>query len=140
MRKGAVFLLTLMIIILIFNIKIDTYEPRTIKIKLNNETINKELGTTIKEIGDQNILLANDPNERLYDGQIIQIVDDTSLISINNADLDQLMTLPGIGEKTANKIIEYRNNNGSFKYLEEIKEVKGIGEKKFEKIKDLIRL
>ena len=60
-------------------------------------------------------------------------------ISINTATLDELMTLSGIGESKANKIIEYRNKN-SFKAIEEIMNVKGIGEKIFEKIKDKICL
>ena len=47
------------------------------------------------------------------------------------------MTLPGIGEKTALKIIEYRKTQ-VFKSIEDIKNVKGIGDKKYEKIKDLI--
>lgn len=61
-------------------------------------------------------------------------------ISINNASLEELMEIPYVGEKTALLIIEYRNNVGSFKSIEEIMEVKGIGPKKFEKMKDHIRL
>ena len=46
--------------------------------------------------------------------------------------------LNGIGEKTADKIIEYRNENGKFSSIDEIMNVSGIGEKKFEKIKEHI--
>ena len=46
--------------------------------------------------------------------------------------------LPGIGEKTALKIIEYRNKYGGFKSIDEIKNISGIGDKKYAKIKDLI--
>ena len=59
-------------------------------------------------------------------------------ININNADIKQLQTLPSIGESTAQKIIEYRNENGKFNSIEEIKNVKGIGDSKFEKIKEYI--
>ncbi len=45
------------------------------------------------------------------------------------------MKLPGIGEKTASNIIEFRNSRSGFNNLTELKEVKGIGETKFEKIK-----
>lgn len=61
-----------------------------------------------------------------------------SKVNINKATKEELDTLPGIGPSTANKIISYREENGDFKNIEEIKEVSGIGESKFEKIKDLI--
>lgn len=62
----------------------------------------------------------------------------TSQININIATIEELDTLPGVGEATANKIINYRSENGEFKSIEEIKSVNGIGDKKFEEIKDLI--
>lgn len=58
-------------------------------------------------------------------------------ININTATKEELITLPGIGEVTANKIIEYRENN-RFETTEDIQNVSGIGPKKFEDIKDLI--
>ena len=68
-----------------------------------------------------------------------QIEQDTQLISINSASAEQLETLPGIGPSIAGRIIEYRSTS-SFQTLEDIKNVKGIGDKMFEKIKDLICL
>lgn len=59
-------------------------------------------------------------------------------VNINVADAEALMTLDGIGEATAAKIIAYRESNGSFSSIEEIKEVSGIGDKKYEAIKDSI--
>ena len=59
-------------------------------------------------------------------------------INLNTATLDQLTTLPGIGAKTAERILEYRTKSGSFKRIEELMNVKGIGEKSFLKIKPLI--
>ncbi len=61
-------------------------------------------------------------------------------ININTANIEELDTLPGIGEATANKIVNYRNENGKFKSIEEIKEVSGIGDSKYEQIKDLIEI
>lgn len=59
-------------------------------------------------------------------------------ININKASKEELDTLPGIGESTAEKIINYRKEHKSFKSIEELREVKGIGDAKFEEIKDLV--
>jgi competence protein ComEA len=59
-------------------------------------------------------------------------------INLNTANVDQLETLPGIGRKTAERIIEYRTKSGGFKRIEELMNVKGIGEKSFLKIKPLV--
>ena len=59
-------------------------------------------------------------------------------ININTATKTDLETLPGIGESTALKIIEYRKKKGKFKLIEDIKQVNGIGENKFNKINELI--
>lgn len=62
------------------------------------------------------------------------------LISLNNASAEELKTLPKIGETKAKAIIEYRTLYGGFKSIEEITEVKGIGEATFEQLKDKICL
>ena len=59
-------------------------------------------------------------------------------MNINTASKESLMTLSGIGESKAEKIIEYRNTNGNFKNIEELKNVKGIGDAIYAKIKDKI--
>lgn len=64
----------------------------------------------------------------------------SNLVNINTADKSQLSTLPSIGEKTAEKIIQYRESNGKFKKIDDIKNVTGIGDKKFEQIKDMITI
>ena len=65
-------------------------------------------------------------------------VSKTSQININTATIEELDKLPGVGEATANKIVNHRNDNGEFKTIEEIKNVNGIGDKKFEDIENLI--
>lgn len=62
----------------------------------------------------------------------------SNLVNINKATIQELDILPGIGEATANKIINYREENGQFKSIDEIKNVNGIGDKKYEEIKSLI--
>lgn len=59
-------------------------------------------------------------------------------ININSADLNLLDKLPGIGIKTAEKIIKFREEKGSFKKIDDITKVSGIGKKKFEKLKNYI--
>ena len=60
------------------------------------------------------------------------------LININQASAEELKTLPGIGDQIANNIIEHRQKYGPFRSKEELKNVNGIGEKKYEQIKELI--
>ena len=62
----------------------------------------------------------------------------SSKVNINTASASELTTLDGIGESTAAKIIAYRQANGSFASIEDIKKVSGIGDRKYEAIKDRI--
>src|SRR5262245_60630683 len=61
-----------------------------------------------------------------------------AVVNLNTATATQIATLPGVGEKAAQRIIEYREKNGGFKKIEELMNVKGIGEKSFLKLKPLI--
>lgn len=61
-------------------------------------------------------------------------------VSINTADSEELQKIPGVGPVTAENIISYRESNGSFKSIDDIKNVSGIGEKTFEKMKSTIVL
>ena len=63
---------------------------------------------------------------------------ETDVININTATQTELELLPGIGPSTATKIIDYREENGKFENIEEIKNVPGIGEAKYENIKNKI--
>ena len=64
----------------------------------------------------------------------------SSIVNINTATQTELEELPGIGPSLARRIVEHRNQNGKFKTIEDIKNVTGIGDSKFEKIKNLIKV
>ena len=66
------------------------------------------------------------------------LAEEMSKVNLNTATKAELLTLNGIGESYADRIIEYRKNNGPFQSPEEIMQVKGIGEKIYQKIKDRI--
>lgn len=89
-------------------------------------------------------LSAINPETILKDGDILVIPEfsETAIqkININTASIEELCIIQGIGESTAARIIEYRNVNGYFQNIEDIMRVKGIGEAKFEKMKDSIAI
>ncbi len=58
-------------------------------------------------------------------------------LNLNTASAAQIATLPGVGPKAAQRIVEHRDKNGGFKKIEELMNVKGIGEKSFLKLKPL---
>jgi competence protein ComEA len=60
----------------------------------------------------------------------------TEVVNLNSATALQIASLPGIGPKTAELIVQYRVKNGPFKKIEEIMNVRGVGEKSFLKIKE----
>ena len=60
------------------------------------------------------------------------------MVNINTASEEELQKVSGIGSSTASKIVTYRKQNGKFKSIEELKNVSGIGDKKFEGLKDSI--
>lgn len=96
--------------------------------KINIPSINENLEESEDKVVENTIDINKSENNK------------TKKININTASKEELDTLPGIGEATAQKIIEYRNKNGKFSNIEEIKEVSGIGDSKFEKIKDYIKV
>lgn len=103
---------------------------------------------------DDAALSAVNQAELLTDGQMIEIptkeehelraaAEEThqdGLVNINTADAEELKTLPGIGDSKARNIIAYREKNGAFKAVEDIKNVDGIGEGVFAKLEDCIKV
>ena len=98
--------------------------------------------TTKEKVNDDSYLIDNAIKNKV---SIITGNEDTggndtssSLVNINIASIAELTTLPGIGEAKAQKIITYREENGYFKTIEELKNVSGIGDATFEQLKTLI--
>ena len=80
------------------------------------------------------------PTKEIFLQQNIAAQSSSDLVNINTADADKLATLKGIGPALAQRIIDYREQNGAFKSIDEIKNVRGIGEKKFSAFKDKITI
>ena len=91
-----------------------------------NENTNEDSNNTESYITKENLNSSN--NTKI------------SKVNINNATQTELETLPGIGPSTALKIINYRKEKGKFNKIEDIKNVNGIGESKFNKIKEFIKI
>ncbi len=87
-----------------------------------------------KDIQPASTTASNQSNDLMNTDQS----DDPLVININQASVEELMQLPGIGQVKAEAIVTYRNNNGLFASIEEIKNVPGIKEAAFEKIKGMI--
>jgi competence protein ComEA helix-hairpin-helix repeat region len=103
---------------------------RTEKIKQEKQNGKKEKEHIKSETGEDKKSKEKKPNKKEKTGRIV---------NINTASAAELAeNLKGIGESKAEKIVSYRNEKGNFSNIEEIKNVKGIGDKIFEKIKDQI--
>ena len=76
--------------------------------------------------------------EGVITDELVSTEKKASKVNINTANSEKLQTIPGVGQATAEKIIKYRNEKGKFQKAEDIKNVEGIGDSKYEKMKDYI--
>ena len=91
---------------------------------------------TISEEKNEEIII-NSSGEGIVEKEISNN-SENKIININKANETDLQTLPGIGASLAGRIVEYRDSNGKFNEIEDIKNVSGIGDSKYENIKNLI--
>ena len=91
-----------------------------------------------KEINEDLKIISEDAGDNIVLKEDSKFNNETTLVNINKATEEELEQLSGVGPSLANKIIEYRKNNGKFSNIEDLKNVSGIGESKFEAIKDSI--
>lgn len=119
------------------------------------DAINKAEGTTENaNLKNVNLAYELEDGQKIYIPNINEeetvvtnftegIVDDSegsTIININKASEEELQSLNGIGESLAQSIVKYREENGNFKDIEELKNVPGIGDSKFENIKENIKV
>ena len=157
MKKILLFLICLVVFLFTFFnrytfVSLDLKKPSTKDVEIKGEVNHPGIYTVKWDASIQDVIeqadgltdLANTDalalNRIVEENEVIVIgKQEENYISINTASLEQLQTLPGIGPSLASRIIEYRQER-SFQSIEEIKNVKGIGDKLFEKIKEKIVL
>lgn len=103
------------------------------KIYIPNKKEKIETGAYIIKNSGDNVLI-----EEGNTSNAINTKGENEKVNINSANQTELETLPGIGPSLAQRIIEYRETNGDFKKIEDIQNVKGIGDSKYSNIKDNI--
>jgi comEA protein len=89
---------------------------------------------------DSNRELLDFTKEKIAKSKAEKLASSSKIINVNTAKIQELSLLPGIGEKTAKGIIEFRENHGRIKSIDELLNVKGIGKAKLSKIRDRISI
>jgi comEA protein len=143
--KGLLFFTVILMSIFVFRTLLFSYEihsyNETDKKFANNELF-AENGTENKDVVENSN--SNKDTLKMQNTKQKNIIKDLTLnqkiVNINKSLKDELIKLPGIGPKTAEKIIIYRTENGDFQSKNDLKKVKGIGSAKLKKIKKLIKL
>jgi len=99
------------------------------------EVKNSNVVDTVVKVVEQECVCPNIQNDGCINEQITNTIGGNTLININTATLEELKSIPGIGEVRAKAIINYRETKGKFKQIQDIQNVDGIGSKLYEEIK-----
>ena len=91
-----------------------------------------------EDIGDGDVIDSGSGENIVVEENTTSSGKSSQIVNINRATVTELETLPGIGASLAGRIVEYRSQNGKFASVEDIKNVSGIGESKFNSIRDFI--
>lgn len=113
-------------------------DEMVIIIYTKEEVKNSNLVNTVIKVVEKECVCPNIENDGCLNTEIkdnITNKEDSSIVNINTATKEELQTITGIGEAKANNIIKYRETNGNFKTIEDIKNVEGIGDSLYETIK-----
>ena len=102
------------------------------------EVKNSNVVDTVIKVVEGECICPNIQNDGCINDEITDTIGGNKLVNINTATVDELKTIPGIGDAKAKAIIEYRNNYGKYKTIEDIKNVSGIGSSLYEAIKAYI--
>jgi len=115
-------------------------DEMVIIIYTKEEVKNSNIVDTVVKTIEKECICPNIQNDGCINEEITSNINqnNNSLININNASLEELLTLPGIGESKAKAIIKYREEQGKFNIIDEILNVDGIGSKLYEEIKAYI--
>lgn len=115
----------------------DMTEPLTASGKVYIKPVSGGIPVNSSQSDEKNSSLSETVDASVPSGEVYS---PQNKCNINTADVHQLVLLPSIGEKIAGKIIEYRTDYGLFSDISEIREVDGIGDKTYEKLKELIKV